>query len=244
MMKNKKIAIIDSRLSVKCKEKLSSFGFSIIEIPENTLYDAPVSAHPDIFVFVSNNYLITRVETTEILKKHLFGVDKGIITLKKTNVLNEKVLYPNDCVLNFARVGKYLIGRKDIADSEVVRVAREENLEFIDVRQGYSKCNVCVVNDNAIITEDRGIAAACKKKNIDVLLLKTHSVKLEGYEYGFIGGSCATEYKTNGNIIYFCGCVENHPEYNSIKAFCDRHNTELFSLSDECLYDGGSIFIL
>lgn len=243
MMKNKKIAVIDSRLSEKCKDSLVQRGFDLVLIPENPLYDGPISAHADIFMFVSENHIIIKPEIENIIEKHLFDLDAAVL-MSSTNVLNGKIVYPLDCSLNFAKVGKYLIGRKDIADLQILNIAREEGLELINVKQGYAKCNICVVNNNAIITEDKGIAQACRKNNIDVLLLNTNSVNIKGYKYGFIGGSSGTEISVDGNLIYFCGCIEKHPEYDEILTFCRNHNAYPVSLSDEPLYDGGSILIL
>ena len=41
--------------------------------------------------------------------------------------------------------------------------------EIINVKQGYAKCSICVVSDNAIITADKGIAKAAIQNRIDVL---------------------------------------------------------------------------
>ena len=244
MMKKNKYAIIDYRLSEKCKKSLINYGFSLIELKENNKYDAAVAAHPDIFLFLSENTIIIDKSIKDKFSQQQFSKEREIKFTNQTNVLGGMMLYPNDCTLNFAKIGSYLIGKKDIANNELLKIARAEGYEFINVNQGYAKCNVCIVNDNAIITEDIGIAEACRNNNIDVLLLKTHSVKLDGYNYGFIGGASGTEYRNNNNIVYFCGCIENHPEYIQIKNFCSTHNAQPISLSDEDLHDRGSIFFI
>ena len=241
-MSKNRYAIVDCRLSKKCKESLMNLGFSLIELNVNNKYDNAIAAHPDIFVFSSGNKLIVDESVKNSIYK-LYG-EKGIKVVIRTNVLESKVIYPDDCSLNFAKVGKYLIGKREIANEEILKIAREEEYEFINVNQGYTKCNICVVSDNAIITEDKGIAKECTKNNIDVLLLKTHSVKLDGYDYGFIGGSSGTEFHNESNIVYFCGCIEKHPEHEDIIKFCKTHNADIVSLSDEDLYDRGSIFFL
>ena len=44
-------AIIDTRMSEKCKNNLKNLGLRLVEVPENSHLDAPISAHPDIFMF-------------------------------------------------------------------------------------------------------------------------------------------------------------------------------------------------
>ena len=43
-------------------------------------------------------------------------------------------------------------------------------MNIFDSKQGYSKCSICVVNENAIITEDNGIARLLKNSQIDVII--------------------------------------------------------------------------
>ena len=132
------------------------------------------------------------------------------------------------------------------AAPELKSYADENGMDIINVKQGYSKCNICVVSDNAIITEDSGISKECRKYGIDVLLLKTKSIKLNGYDNGFIGGATGVLDYTNSKSkkILFAGNVQNHPEYCDINLFCNKYGAELVSMSDEDLYDYGSIIVI
>ena len=239
-----KYAIIDCRMSKKCRKSLELRGYYLIEIPENSNLDKPVSAHPDISVFGYKNILVAEGRDVMHLLERMFEKEKGIHLLNSEVVFEDDTRYPNDCVLNFAVCGRYLIGNMKNISSVLKNYVESQSFELIHVNQGYAKCNICVVNDNAIITEDKGIAEACALKGIDVLLLKTNSVKLDGYDYGFIGGASGTEFRKDKNIILFCGCIEKHLQYKEIKAFCDLHGAVPVSLSDEDLYDYGSIIIL
>ena len=60
--------------------------------------------------------------------------------------------------------------------------------EKINVSQGYSKCSLCIVNENSVITEDDGIAEVLKRHNMDVLKISAGDVLLSGLDYGFLGG--------------------------------------------------------
>ena len=236
----KNYAIIDKRMSLKCKTTLINEGFELIQVSSNPNLDIPISSHPDIFVFKYKNTLICEPNTGNMLEKHLFDLEEKRFNFILGDIFSTATKYPNDCTYNFAVCGKHLIGNIKCADKGIKDLANYEALILIDTKQGYAKCNICVVNDNAIITEDKGIARTCKNFGIDVLLLETNSVKLNGYQNGFIGGASGNY----NNKLYFCGNIEKHPEYKKIYEFCKMHSTVPVSLSDEDLYDYGSIIIL
>lgn len=236
----KNYAIIDERMSVKCKNALINEGFELIEVGSNPNLDIPISSHPDIFIFKYNDILIYEHNMRHALGKHLFDFDKNRFKLIPGGTFSSEIKYPYDCAYNFAVCGMNLIGNIKYADKGIVDLIKLYKLKTIDTKQGYAKCNICIVSNNAIITEDKGIAKACTSTGIDVLLLDTNSVKLNGYKNGFIGGASGK----HNDKLYFCGCIEKHPEYERINQFCKRHNTIPVSLSNEDLYDYGSIIVL
>ena len=109
--------------------------------------------------------------------------------------------------------------------------------EIIDTNQGYTKCSIAVVSDNAIITDDVDIYKKCKKK-IDVCFVEKNSVRLNGYNYGFIGGCCG---KISKDKLAFFGDVNYHKNSKEIKEFCYKYDVECISLSNLPLYDYGSL---
>ena len=244
----KAISIIDSRLPEKCDERLRNLGFIPLRIPKNPLYDSAVSAHPDIFVFIYHKYIFAK-EPAYTLIKQMFGrkecfAQKKLIQISEDNQIKK---YPQDCGLNFAVCGEHIIGNRKVAHECVQQLALNENLKWIDVRQAYAKCNICIVSDNALITEDAGIAKSCENSGIDVLLLNTHSVSIEKYKYGFIGGASSDIYfseKNKRKEILFCGNITAHPEYERIEKFCLGYNVFPVSLFEEKLIDCGSILLI
>lgn len=239
-----KCAVIDCRMSNKCKKSLGALGYKLIEISENPYMDKPVSAHPDIFLFCYKDNIIVEKKNLTFLKQMFNANDCVRIIDAEWDFINN-IRYPDDCCLNFAVCGKYLIGNMKHINPVLAEFAECNSMEYIHVNQGYSKCNICVINDHALITEDKGIAEACTSNGIDVLLLCSNYVKLNGYKYGFIGGASGRFVDEKGRSkILFCGCIEKHPEYQAIKSFCDKHGAEPVSLSDEQLYDYGSVILL
>ncbi len=232
-MLDKKV-IIDCRMSSKCKEFLINNGYTIIEMPVSDVLDRAISAHPDMSAVKINDTWVIYSNT-----KRLFDFTGKKIIIDREVPANDKLAYPHDIGLNCAVVGKNIICNSQYTEQAVLDLAHKSGFNVINVRQGYSKCSVCIIDDNAIITEDEGIAKKCSQYDIDVLLLKNRAVKLCGYDYGFIGGCSGL--LSDGRII-FTGCIENHPEYHLIEAFCKKYGKTAVSMSDEPLYDVGSIF--
>lgn len=233
-----KYAIIDSGMSDKCQKSLKKIGLNLIKVPKNPNLDYPIAGHPDISVFCYKNTLIAE----ETIFPNLGNINFPNIFTE--HLFDENTRYPNDCVLNFAVCGNNIIGNMKHMNRQIQNIAEAYNMNKIDVKQGYAKCNICIVGDNAIITEDAGIAKACVNHNIDVLLLKEKCVRLDGYKNGFIGGASGLLKTSSKNMVMFCGDIQKHAEYNIIEKFCCRHGAETLSLTDEELYDCGSIILI
>ena len=108
----------------------------------------------------------------------------------------------------------------------------------MQVSQGYSKCPLCIVDQNSFITEDEGIANTLKRHNINVLKISAGDVRLPGLDYGFLGGASG---KISKNLLAFTGDIRQHRDYDKIYDFCAERSVELISLSNEELIDIGSI---
>lgn len=145
--------------------------------------------------------------------------------------------------LSAVTAGKYLIARIDSLDAAVREYAVSRGYELVNVRQGYAKCACATVSDNAIITSDRGIYHSMKELNIDLLLIEEGRVALDGADYGFIGGASGLDVNNGERTLYFSGNIDRHPDAQRIRAFCEKHRTEILSLTDDELIDiGGIIF--
>ena len=187
----------------------------------------PLCYHPDMFCFKSkkNKWVFYEGIT--------HGLNIDAVTVKSP----VSCVYPRDIGLNAAVVGDYLICNVKYTDETVLEHADK----IIDVKQGYAKCSVCMVDENSIITSDAGIYSAAKKNNIEVLLISKGHITLDGYNYGFIGGCSGLISK---NKLAFTGSIAVHPDYEKIKKFCEGRGVEIVSLSNEKLYDYGSMFIV
>lgn len=225
--------ILDSRTNKVSVEKLISMGYNIVSIPSNKCFDLPISAHPDIF--------ITQVKDrwfADISVKNMFTFGDEINFLKRETGESKRILYPLDCSFNCVSIGNNLICNEKITHSGILDYAEKIDMNIIHTNQGYSKCSVCKVSENAIMTEDNQIYKAAVSNGINSLLIEKGYVKLDGYEYGFIGG-CTGLIETD--LLAVNGDINKHPNHKEIIEFCDSQNVKILCLNDEELYDIGTI---
>ena len=91
------------------------------------------------------------------------------------------------------------------------------NKTIIDVKQGYSKCSVCICKHNTIITDDISIFNnLLQYDDIKSLLVEKGTVKIDKYDYGFIGGCCGLIDK---DLLLFNGDLSMHSDFDKIKNF-------------------------
>ena len=146
--------------------------------------------------------------------------------------------YPADVLYNAVQIGDRFICLKNALDKKVAEEAKE--LKIVETKQGYAKCNIVQVSENAIITEDENIAAVAEKNGISVLKIKKGYVFLDGYSHGFIGGATV---RTDKELI-FIGDISAHPDFFKIVSFCERFGVKADFIKDFPLTDVGSpIFI-
>lgn len=194
----------------------------------------PVNTHPDMQIhFVFDDFAIVAPSVYEYYRNIL----PPNITLVKGHK-DPQNTYPGDCAYNVAKLGNKIIGNHKYVDSKIKEIYKNLGYEFIDVKQGYTKCNICIVDENSMITEDLGLFKALIPYKIDVLLLNSHSVKLNGFDYGFIGG--ATGHLKPG-CLGFLGDLKLHPEEKQINDFLKERNVDIISLLSTNALDFGSL---
>lgn len=208
-------AFISQQSNNQLIDYLSAQGIEISLVEPHANVAEPIACHPDIYMC------------------HL----GDSIYVGNLDLLGPK--YPLDVLYNCARVGKYFLCSKN-ASKDLIFEAKKYGLELIYLKQGYVKCNVVIVDDNHIITEDEGIAKTLKAEtDIEVLLIQGGFVSLEGYPRGFIGGATGKI----GQEIVFNGNLSAHPDYDRIKAFLEPLGVGIKYFEEYPLTDIGSIII-
>lgn len=216
-------------------KKLNDFGIETIKIFRDSRLPEPISSHADIQMLHAGKNIVFS------LKEHLFigEIPKKINFIKvRADVGNN---YPNDVRLNCAFIGNKLICNTKTVAREILEFAEINGLTVIHVNQGYTKCSTCVVDENAIITDDESVFSAAGNFFNDVLFVSKGSIGLKGYNYGFIGGCCG---KIDKNKIAFNGRIESHTDCYKIIDFLKRNKVECIELHSNKLADIGGILPL
>lgn len=216
---------------------LASRGIETVEIRPNKNLDQPIQSHADMLChhLGGNQLMIAQGERDLRSRFEKFGFR---IFESERPVRSP---YPNDSSLNVLRVGNLAFMGKMEQDKKIRTYFQNQNIRVIEVRQGYARCSVAVVDDQSVITADVGIAQACIQTGLYVLHIRPGFIRLEGYPYGFIGGCCG---KLGKNKIGFAGDLTSHPDCNAILEFLSIKRIEVIPLMDGPLTDIGGILPL
>ncbi|WP_294385093.1 DUF6873 family GME fold protein [uncultured Clostridium sp.] len=232
------ICFIDYRTSKSEINSLKKLNYEIIKIPKDSnLYEA-INGHTDIQLNILNNHSKTVIINKNIdlsFKKLL--KEKNINFIESDSTLSSK--YPNNISLNAYITDNYLIHNLDFTDKKILDYCK--NKKTINVKQGYTKCSILPVKENAIITNDKGIYDTLKNENFDILLLPFGDIELSGFNYGFIGGVGGM---ISDNSMAFFGSLDNYIFGNEVKKFLYKYDVKPIYLNNTKLIDRGSLLVL
>lgn len=203
----------DAYIEVMDYLKSSGHQLNILE-PSPMVYPA-IACHPDIFMCALGK--------------------RGKVFHGSPETIGYK--YPDDIVYNGASTGRFFIHRLDKTNEALLNEITKLGLTLVDVKQGYSKCNVCIVDETHIITSDEGIARACQGYDIYVLLISPGHIALPGMSCGFIGGASGLV----GNEVIFNGDLSLHPDFEEINQFILSCGKRPIYFKGKPLLDIGSI---
>ena len=226
-----------SDYSEKLMKKLAELNIKTIITASSKNLDEKINYHTDMLLlnYAKSRVLFDKSQKNNIVKYLTIGYRGDLI---KDAV---KSPYPNDSRLNVVFVGDRLICNPQTTDEFILKYASDNGFKIIPVNQGYTKCSVCLINDNALITDDKSIHNACTADGIDSLLISKGSVKLNGFDYGFIGGCTGLIEK---NKLLFNGDIRLHKDADKIVSFLNKYNIEPVIIENEPLYDIGGILPL
>ena len=214
---------------------LNNRGIKTILIPDNPMLPEPVKSHADLQILhMGNNVIFCQNE-------HLcIGESESDFNM---HLIHESAgrQYPDDVRLNCTIIGNKIICNEKTISKDVLEFAYINDYIIINVKQGYSRCSICVINENSIITDDESIFAAAGNFLNDAELISKGSIVLNGYNYGFIGGCCG---KLSENEIGFNGMIESHKDYKKITDILNRNKIVCTELCNGPLTDIGGIIPL
>lgn len=216
-------------------KRLEELGIESLKIYPDFSLPTPVNSHADIQILhMGNNVIFCQNEHLSIGES---GKNFSYHIIKEIPG-NQ---YPDDVRLNCAIIGNKIICNEKTVSKDVLDFAYINDYIIINTNQGYSRCSVCILNENAIITDDKTIYRAAGKFLNDAELISKDSIVLKGYNYGFIGGCCG---KIDKNLIAVNGKLESHKDYNKIIDIMQRNKIEAVELCNSRLTDIGGILPL
>ena len=218
-----KLAYLSSLAHPDLRTYLANSGYVIRTFPELCTVSSLVDNHPDVLL-------------CKLGAKPESPIYEGV---------SDKLspAYPNDCRYNATCTGKFFIHKLDITDSELLSAAKTncgDELQLINVRQGYTKCSTVIVDEDSIITYDKGIAKPCEAVGMSVLLVESGFVKLQGADTGFIGGASG---RVDDEIV-FNGNLSAHPNFREITTFIEDRGLDCKWFDSYELEDIGSIITI
>lgn len=148
--------------------------------------------------------------------------------------------YPESVALNAALIGRKLFCNTKSLHNEVKNYCNFNNIEIINVKQGYTKCSTLILNDRAIITDDDNINIAAQREDISVLKISKGDIYLAENAVGFIGGASAKI----GNTVYFFGDISKCREYDKIIDFIQNQGLAIDIINNFRCSDIGGIVLI
>ena len=230
------VALIDGRAENSIISALESYADKVFALPTFPALSEPVCAHADMLVWCYDKIIFTYADY-RALAPEIFSTLEKLGYEINTVLKNPSPEYPRDVALNCAVIGKNIIANAKYCAPEIKAFADKNGLTLLHTNQGYAKCSTVVISENAIITSDASIAAVAKLGGIDTLTVSAGYVSLPPYEYGFIGGASGADTEN----VYFCGSLDDHPDADKIRAFCQKHNKQVVCLSQDTPKDVGTV---
>lgn len=232
------LCVVDMRARKSIIDGIRKSGAEVIQAGKcDELYDS-VCCHPDMYI----HHLGLRnvVAAPNSPKNTIYELQKrGFNIIKGQKAVSGK--YPDSVAYNVARIGEFAVCCMKYCDPVLLRNLYDMNIKIIDVKQGYSKCSVCIVNSRAVITSDDGIYNALLNNGFDVLKISPGYISLPDLNYGFIGGASGL---LDDVAVSFAGNIEGHPDFKKIEIFLSKYGKRAKSLDSLVLTDLGSIIPL
>ena len=226
----KKILIQNSDRRIT--DSLKKYGISIYPVIPNTDLAAPVRCHADCTALRIGDTLFCEVQNSIMLE------EAGITSVRIKGIASP---YPSEVKLNAKVFGHKILCNERFLSDEVRAFAEDNGYTIIHCNQGYAACSALKVNDRAAITDDETVCFALSRNDVDCLYVRRGSVRLDGYDCGFIGGCSGM---IDDNTVVFAGNVKSHDDGEKIIYFLKKHDINIINLFDGELTDFGGFVVL
>lgn len=227
-----KYVIVAENFPEKSLKILKEYG-KIVRTKSNKNLMKGLDTHTDILLHpLPSGELVVDRDNLEYYKK-IFP-DKKI--LPSHSILSKK--YPKDVPLNAFTFKNYFIHNLKFTDKVLLDYYKNSGYDMINIKQGYGKCS-CLVTEYFIITSDGGIYESLRDF-IPIYKIKHGEIRLQNFNYGFIGGASGVL----GKKIFFTGDFSHHSSYEEILKIIKKYDYEIEILSKDPIEDFGSIYFI
>lgn len=227
---------VDYKITNEEINNLEKLNVEPIIIPKCPILYEAIDGHVDIQLnVINNNTVIVQKDISESFLETL--KDKKINYILSKNSLSKN--YPNDVILNALILPNFFIHNTKFTDENLIN--SQKNKTIIDVKQGYTKCSILPLTNNALITTDKGIYNSLDKNIFDILLLPPGDILLPSLDYGFIGG---TGGMISSNKLGIFGELKHYKYGDMVYDFLYKYDIEPISLKKGKLNDRGSLLCI
>lgn len=197
-----------------------------------------IDSHPDMtFCPLYNGECVVAKEAFDYYSEMLSPY--GLKVISGENDISEN--YPYDIAYNCVLLNGKLFHNIKYTDRAIIKYCDLNNIELVNVKQGYTKCSTLIVNEKSVITCDKKLNEVYLKHGISSLYVNNRSIRIRGFDHGFIGG-CGG--KISKNKIAFFGDLKTHIDFIKIEKFLNERGIDYVSLCDGILYDYGTLIPL
>ncbi|MFO3717520.1 DUF6873 family GME fold protein [Anaerococcus sp. ENR1011] len=223
--------IISHKSTVEFKEFLKDNKLDFIETIDNPNLDPRIADHPDLSIFPLN--------------ENDLSIDSSVINYYQKNITDKNLIpgesvskkYPYDAIYNVYKGSAFYI-HNDVTEKNINNYMKVNNYKHLFTNQGYTRCSIIPMGDK-ILTADFGIYKTLKDK-IEVILLRQENIPLDGFDEGFLGGTCGFFDKT----LIFNGNIEKLSNYETLKKESEASKIRLLYPKNCDLVDTGSILFI
>ncbi|MDR4505224.1 MAG: hypothetical protein MRK01_10600 [Candidatus Scalindua sp.] len=227
-------AIIDSRSGKQAVGNLKEYVTDVYEFRTCGITGNSISGHPDIFIYQHEGQLVVAPNAPDQLFEFLHK--KAVTCARGKWAVGDELC--NSVQFNCLCTPDFLFHKSGYTDPSVLELNRDK--EYIHVPQPYTRCSLLHLCGNNYVTSDRGIEKVLLQKGLSCFYFNPEEIIIRDHKNGFIGGAAGR----SGKRIFFNGNIELHTDGKRLKEYLLKLDFDIVTLSDEYLYDGGSIFFV
>ncbi len=223
--------IVSEQIPDKAAKTLHQYGNTYRFASMDGVY-SQIASHPDIFMCQIDHTLLC----APWLPEDFYA------TLCKENISYQPGyerpggLYPLTARYNAVYYENCFVHKLSITDPRILECL-DIGCKTIDVKQGYTRCNLLPLSGQRWITSDRDIEQTLMATGMEVLFVDPKPIVLTGFSHGFFPGCCGI----TPERLFICGSLQWHPQGEEIRAFVVGSNISVVELYYGPLLDIGAI---